>query len=71
MLYTLSEVSSFLKEAGFEPVESVGTLTSSPDETKEEYQLVPIRRGVGVILIKAKKALSDTDSSHLTQVRTQ
>ncbi len=56
-LYTLSEVSSLLKKAGFDPVESVGTLTASPDEPEEEYQLVPIRRGVGVILIKAKKHL--------------
>jgi SAM-dependent methyltransferase len=56
-LYTLGEVSSLLKKAGFEPAESMGTLTASPDEPVEEYQLFPNRRGVGVILIKAKKHL--------------
>jgi len=54
-LYTLGEVSSLLKGAGFEAVESVGTLTASPDEAGGEYELVPIGRGVGVILIKAKR----------------
>ena len=48
-------MSSFLKKAGYEVKESVGTLTASPDEPEEECKIVPIRRGVGVIIIKAKK----------------
>ena len=54
-LYTLGEVCSLLKKAGYEPVEFLGTLTAPPDEPEEEYKLVPISPGVGVILIKARK----------------
>ncbi len=54
-LFTLNEASCILKKSGFHVEESIGTLTASPDEPKEEYKLVPIKRGVGVILIKAKQ----------------
>jgi len=54
-LYTLDEVSSLLEKAGYEIAETAGTLTAPPDGPEQECKLVPFRRGVGVILVKARK----------------
>jgi ubiquinone/menaquinone biosynthesis C-methylase UbiE len=53
--YTGEEVSSLVEKAGFEPLKMMGTLTAPPNEPIEEYKLVSVREGVGVILIKARK----------------
>jgi ubiquinone/menaquinone biosynthesis C-methylase UbiE len=54
-LYTLVEIRHALQETGYLQMETIGTLTAPPDEPTEEYKLVSVRQGVGVILIKASK----------------
>lgn len=52
-LYTFKEVLTFLADAGYEPLETLGTLTTAPDEPEGEIRLVPAGPDAGVVLTKA------------------
>ena len=54
-LYTAEEVHAYLRNAGYETLETLGTLTAAPGEVESETKLVPAGPDAGVILVKARK----------------
>jgi SAM-dependent methyltransferase len=55
-LYTLMEISSILRDAGFTVLDLVGTLYSPPDECPERIELTQTTTNAGVIVVKAEIA---------------